>query len=126
MTRLRRLLPLVLTAALTTCSGTEPAGPGWLDVRLVSPATDDGGVMFAVRGAPIDSVRSSFPDLYTNRVGASEWDIIVLGDVSSAVVARLWVPDLDAAASYLATVEQVASGVTFAQRNPGPYSLAVE
>jgi hypothetical protein len=126
MTPLRRLLPLALTAALTTCSGTEPAGPGWLDVRLVSPATDDGGVMFAVRGAPIDSVRSPFPDLYTHRVGASEWEILVLGDVSSAVVARLWVPDLDAAASYVATVEQVASGVTFAQRAPGPYSLVVE
>jgi hypothetical protein len=126
MTRLRRLLPLALAAALTTCSGTEPAGPGWLDVRLVSPNTDDGGVMFTVRGAPIDSVRSPFPDLYTERVGASEWQVIVLGNVSSAVVARLWVPDLDAAASYAATVDQVASGLTFAQRAPGASSMVIE
>jgi len=72
MTRLRPLFPLALAVALGTCSGAEPAGPGWLDVRLVSPAADDGGVLFVVRGAPIDSVRSSFPDLYTDEVGASD------------------------------------------------------
>lgn len=126
MTRLRRLLPLALTAALITCSGTEPAGPGWLDVRLVSPNADDGGVMFVVRGGPIDSVRSPFPDLYTNEISASQWEVIVIGNVSSTVVARLWVPDLDAAPDYSATVEQVASGATFEQRATGAYSMVVE
>jgi hypothetical protein len=126
MMRLHRLFPLALTAALITCSGTEPAGPGWLDVRLVSPNADDGGVMFVVRGGPIDSVRSPFADLYTNQGGASQWEIIVVGNVSSTVVARLWVPDLDAAPDYSATVEQVASGVTYVQRAPGSYSMVVE
>lgn len=126
MTRGRSLVPLVLAALLTTCSGSEPAGPGWLHVRLASPVTDDGGVMFVVRGAPIDSVRSGFADLYTSHVGTSEWEIIVVGNVSSTVVARLWVPDLDAVARYSATVEQVASGVTFAQRAVDGYRLTVE
>lgn len=125
MTRLRLVFALALAVALTTC-GTEPAGPGWLDVHLVSPATDDGGVMFAVRGAPIDSVRSAFPDLYTNRVSASEWEVIVVGSVSSTIVARLWVPDLDAVARYSATIEQVASGLTYAQRAVGAYAMRVE
>jgi hypothetical protein len=126
MTRRRCLFPPVLAVLLATCSGAEPAGPGWLDVRLVSPTTDDGGVMFVVRGGPIDSVRSSLPDLYTHQVSASQWAVIVIGNVSSTVVARLWVPDLDAAPDYLATVEQVASGVTFEQRASGQYSLVVE
>jgi len=125
MTRLRLLLPVVLATALTTC-GTDPAGPGWLDVKLVSSATDDGGVMFTVRGAPIDSVRSTFPDLYTNRVSASEWEVIVVGNVSSTTVARLWVPDLDAVARYTATIDQVASGLTYAQRAVGDYSIRIE
>jgi len=124
--RVRRLFPLALAAVLATCSGAEPAGPGWLDVRFVSPTADDGGVMFVVRGAAIDSVRSSFPDLHTVQVDASEWRIIVLGNVSSTVVARLWVPDLDAVARYAVTVEQVASGITFAQRATAPYAMVVE
>jgi hypothetical protein len=126
MIRLRRLVPLALVAALTTCSGTEPAGPGWLDVRFVSPTVDDGGVMFVVRGGPVDSLRSSFADLYADRVSATEWRVIVLGNVSSTVVARLWVPDLDAVARYTATLEQVASGVTFAQRSTEGYGIAIE
>ena len=126
MRRLRRLLPVALVLALTTCKGTEPAGPGWLNVRLTSPAADDGGVMFVVRGGPIDSVRSTFPDTFTSRVSASEWKVIVVGNVASTTVARVWVPDLDAVAQYSATVEQVASGVTFAQRAVGGYGLTVE
>lgn len=126
MRRLALLLPVALAAGLTTCGGTEPAGPGWLNVRLTSPNADDGGVMFTVRGGTVDSVRSTFPDTYLNRVSQSETGIIVVGAVRSGVVARLWVPDLDAAAQYAATMEQVASGTTFEQRALTGYTLTVE
>lgn len=126
MRRLHRLLPILLVAGLATCKGTEPAGPGWLNVRLTSPTTDDGGVMFVVRGGSIDSVRSTFPDAFTSRVSATEWKVIVVGNVASTVVARVWVPDLDASAQYSATVEQVASGVTYEQRAVGGYAIGIE
>jgi hypothetical protein len=92
---------------------------------VTSPNSDDGGIMFVVRGGPIDSVRSPFADAFTRRLSASEWRLIVAGNVSSAVVARVWVPDLDAAAQYAATVEQVASGITYAQRATTSYALIV-
>lgn len=126
MSRPYRLLPILLVVGLATCKGTEPAGPGWLNVRLTSPTTDDGGVMFVVRGGSIDSVRSTFPDAFTSRVSATEWKVIVVGNVASTVVARVWVPDLDASAQYSATVEQVASGVTYEQRAVGGYVIGIE
>ena len=123
----RRLPLLLLLAGLTTCSdGAEPAGPGWLNVRVSSPHPDDGGVMFRVQGGPIDSVRAAFPDAFTSRVSASEWRVIVIGNVASAVVARVWVPDLDAVAQYSAVLEQAASGTTYAQRPTADYTLTVE
>lgn len=126
MRRLRWLLVPVVVAGIMTCSDAEaPAGPGWLEVRLSSPNGDDGGIMLVVRGGPIDSVRSPFANAFARRLSASEWRVIVAGNVTSAVVARVWVPDLDAAAQYAATVEQVASGTTYAQRATAGYALTV-
>jgi hypothetical protein len=126
MKRVYRLFAIALAVGLMTCSGSEPAGPGWLDVRLTSPNADDGGVMFTVRGARIDSVGSTHPDLFTNQVNEREWEVIVVGNVASTVIARIWVPSLDAAAQYSATLEQVASGTTFEQRALAGYSITVE
>jgi hypothetical protein len=121
--RLLRVLGLaLLLAALGTCEG--PPQPGWLQVRLVSPNGDDGGVLFAVSGGPIDSVRSSFPDFFSAQHGAT-WRMLVAGTPVSGVIAQIWVPDPSAAPVYTATVEQVAQAATYAQRSAGGYQLRV-
>jgi hypothetical protein len=127
MTSLRIAFVLTLAAGLLTCGESiEPAGPGWLNVVLDSPHADDGGVMFTVQGGPIDSVRSALPDVYDERVSATRWRMIVIGDLPSATIAQVWVPDADAASQYSATVEQAASAATFIQRSPGDYTLRIE
>jgi hypothetical protein len=127
MRYLRAVLMLSLAGGLLTCGESiDPTGPGWLNVVLDSPNLDDGGVMFTVQGGPIDSVRSSLPDVFDDRVSATQWRMIVIGDVPSAVIAQVWVPDADAASRYSATVEQAASATTFGQRSTGTYALRVE
>jgi hypothetical protein len=120
----RTLAGIALLAGLLTCGeSTRPAGPGWLDVHLTSPNADDGGVMFRVQGGPIDSVRSTLPHVFAQQISSFEWTVIVVGDVTSTVIAQVWIPDLDTADRYSATLEQAASGTTFVQRNLGGYSL---
>jgi hypothetical protein len=122
MKALRALGLLALVLALGTCA--DGPRPGWLEVRLVSPNADDGGVLFTVTGGPIDSVRSSFPDFYTQRQGDT-WHVLVAGAPVVGVIAEIWVPDVRAAASYGGTVEQVAHVSTYAQRATAGYQVSI-
>ena len=135
---MRPLLWILLATAATlalSCGDTDPSRPqpprdpvpGWLQVRLNSPYTDDGGIMFSVRGGQVDSIRSAYSDLFTSQVDSTSIRVIVAGDLSSGViVAEILVPDMESSANYLATVEQVAARETFLQREASGFSLAVE
>jgi hypothetical protein len=121
MTPLRFVGLAMLAAVLATCDGPHP---GWLEVRLVSPNTDDGGVLFTVSGGPIDSIRSPFPDFYSQGAGDS-WRVLVAGSPLANVIAEIWVPDIRVAASYGGTVEQAARVATYEQRPLVGYQVAI-
>jgi hypothetical protein len=123
MKLLRALGLAALVVALGTCDGPTP--PGWLQVRLVSPNTDDGGILFTASGGPIDSVRSPFPDFFFAKQGAS-WRMLVVGAPVSGVIAEIWVPDPGAAASYTGSVEQAARVTTYEQRPTGSYRISIQ
>jgi hypothetical protein len=111
-------------------SGPEPEPdpiPGWLKVRLDTPNADDGGIMFTVSGGAIESVRSSFLDLYVSQGSSTLKRIIVAGNLpNGTVLVELKVPDVQDAEDYSAIVDQVASGDSFVQRTASGYSLSVE
>ncbi len=125
---------LATTAFLLSCgdsnsSGPEPAPdpiPGWLKVRFDSPNTDDGGIMFTLSGAQIDSVRSAYPDLFVSGGNVSPKHIIVAGSLISGLLVEIKVPDVASVAEYTATVGQVAARETFQQRQVSTFSLVVE
>jgi hypothetical protein len=123
----RALPALLLAAGLSTCGDDSPGG-GWLRVRLSGPAGDIAGVLFSLGGGPIDSVRSSFPTLFTARPGDAATAIraVVGGDPVSGVIAEIWVPDLHGAALYAGQVEQVAARPAFGQRDPAGYQVTIE
>lgn len=101
--------------------------PGWLRIRLNSPNADDGGVMFRVSGARIDSIRSVYPDLFVAPGGASPLRVVVAGNLANgSVLAEIKVPDVQDVAEYAATVDQVASRATFQQRPASAFTLVVE
>lgn len=126
MRPIRALLLLGLAAGLVTCGETtEPSAPGWLIVRLSTPNTDDGGILFTISGGSVDSVRSSYPDLFIEK-DSLVTQVVVAGDIVAGGIVEIRVPDVTALGSYAATVDQVATRTTFAQRSPQQYSLAVE
>jgi hypothetical protein len=123
MKPLRVLGLAALVVVVGTCEGPRP---GWLQVQLVSPNANDGGVLFTVGGGPVDSVRSSFPDFYAQRLGEGDsWRVLVAGTPVANVIAEIWVPDVGVAASYTGTVEQVAHVSSYAQRPTAGYQLSI-
>ena len=115
---------------MSCTESTEPVPdptPGWLALRLWTPNTDDGGIIFTVSGASIDSVRSTYPDAFMTRTGSNAWRMLVAGDlIGGAVVAEVHVPDIAKASSYTGTIEQVAARApSFAQRSLSEYALTV-
>ncbi len=122
------LAGLVLAGGVVTC-GSEPVAPptpGWVNVRLTTPNLDDGGILFTVTGAQIDSVRSTFPNTFLRRESASSVRVVIVGNLAAGTVAQILVPSIGAAGTYGATVVEVATRGTFAQRPTAGYTLSVE
>ena len=133
MIHLRRLaIPTVLTLALVLACGDDPTSapaapiPGWLNVRLSTPHPDDGGVMFSVRGGPIDSLVSADYELMEVRESASARRMMLIGSIGSGIVARIRVPDIAKHGEYVVTVDQAAARGTYQQRDVSGYSASVE
>jgi hypothetical protein len=100
--------------------------PGWLKVRFNSPNGDDGGIMFTVSGARVNSVRSTHSDLFTYSIDSALVRVVVVGNLSTgSTIAEFQVPDVESVALYSATVEEVAA-TTFEQRQASSVTLTVE
>lgn len=125
MKTLRVILLAAVTAVTTTCGGIAEPTSGWVDVHLTTPNSGDGGIVFTVGGAQVDSVRSSFPNLFTRQVSDTSWHVLVAGSLTTGVIARIYVPDVNKLTSYMAAPVEVA-GQDFAQRSTTGYSLTVE
>jgi hypothetical protein len=129
----RRAVPAVavtaLAALLLTCGKgdpVQPPTPGWVNLRLTTPNTDDGGILFVVSGPQVDSVRSAFANTFLRREGAGSVRVVIVGSLSAGVIGQVLVPDTRAAAGYSATVVEVAARGTFAQRAVNGYAVTVE
>ena len=126
MSRGRRITALGFFAvALSTCGeSTTPTetGPAWVSLRLTTDETDAGGVLLTVRGV-VDSVRSSYPDVFDKRVGRFT-KIAVVGDLVPGVIAEIFVRDAVLASDYTVTVDEAAAR-TLEQRDAANYMVTV-
>lgn len=133
----RKLLLLAVLAAAYACGkdgvigpqaisppGTEPAVSGWLEIRLTSPNSDDGGIMFTVSGGPIDSLRSDHRS-FSAAADDATWRVLLTGRLSNGVIAGILVPDVGAAARYRPEIQQVAALESYAQRPLDGYRLQI-
>jgi hypothetical protein len=112
--------------ALAACSD-DAAAPfeGALNVRLTTPNSDDGAVLFTLSGGSLDSVVAVNDEIYSARSDARTIQVIVTGNLQNGPIARIYVPDVRQAGKYSATVEQVAARSSYLQRDPASYSLRV-
>jgi len=117
----------VVCLTLLTCgdSPTATAHQGWLQVRLTSTNTNDGGVLFTVGGGAIDSVRSSYQQFLSRREKTTLYRVVVGGSIANDVIAEVWVPDTRKASQYSATVLEAVVRGTYAQKEIAGMTLTV-
>jgi len=110
-----------LLGSLVACggdgTGPEPADPGPLTLRLTTPNSGDGAVLFEVSGGQIDSVVAAGYRLRAVGSGTGVRRVVVSGNVSSGPLASIWVPDVKLVSNYAAVVRDVAARNTYALRD---------
>lgn len=123
----RRRAVLLGLALVMACGGEKGVGPvaGELTLSLTTPHLTDGAVMLKVAG-PIDEVIPvGAYRVEAAPVAGGFMRIIVTGTITNGPLVRLRVPDVNAAATYLAIVEQAAHRQTFALLSTTEYQVAV-
>ncbi len=127
-----RALALSAVVMLASC-GEElppgppppPSGPGFLQVLLQTPRTNDGALLITLSGGPLDSLRVSQTTLLTAPPGVNDQQLIIAGDVRACVVLLFWVPERTNVANYRAVLNQVATRADFIQQSLTDYSLTI-
>jgi hypothetical protein len=124
MARLFQLVVLTGLVSLAGCSA-EPSAPvaATLALDFVSPARDDGAVLFTISGGPIDSVVAPGHRLYITRIDAATLRVILVGNVVSGHLGRVYLSDERRIPNYSAMINQVAARGTYLQRDPAGYAL---
>jgi hypothetical protein len=108
---------------------TGPTGPtaGTLTVTLDTPNADDGAILFGVTGPDMTQIAASDPALYFRYAqDGSEVTAVLVGDLADGALITFRVPDIDAAASYVATIDQVADQGNELRDPLAGYTLTVE
>ncbi|MGH7658670.1 MAG: hypothetical protein ACREL6_10590 [Gemmatimonadales bacterium] len=128
---MRRILErslLVVLGAIISCGGdgSGPSGPtpGNLTIQLNTSATNVGAVKFLIRGGTVSGVTSSY-STFDSPVPSGNHRVVVLGDLTAGTVATISVPDTRQAASYSATVEEVATRQTYALQSSGGFTMTI-
>jgi hypothetical protein len=122
-----RLRMAILLGVVSLGCSDDPSAPvaATLSLDFVTPASEDGAVLFTISGGPVDSVAAPAHRLYTTRVDASTLRVILVGNISSGTLGRLYLSDERRIPQYSASVNQVAARESYHQRDPATYHLAL-
>ena len=133
--RPRQAGAVVLAALTITCGkdsdngGTGPAedpiDPGFVNVTLATPNSNDGALLLTVSGGPIDSLTASAGTIFFASTGTNTFRVMVAGTIGDGPVVRFWMPDRRNVAQYVATLQQAAVRSTYEQQDISGYSLSI-
>jgi hypothetical protein len=100
---------------------------GVVEVALTTPASDDGAVLFTVRGSVTGAVEPARSDVlvFSHPTGDGGLRIAVFGHGLSGRLVRLPVPDVAEAPSYGLSIQEVAGPRNRLRADLGAYRLAV-
>jgi len=101
-------------------------GPGPLELQIATPNADDGALLLAVSGGPVDSVTSAEFEVASLEVSAGDYRVLIRGALHGGPVARLWVPDRGRGSAYVASVAQAVSRATYERREVAGYTVTVD
>lgn len=125
---------MVVASSLAACDDNEAgtlnlpeiSPPGWLDVRLTGASGNSEALLFEVVGGPTDSIVSGKHRVFTNAQTPDQLRVLLVGNLSNDVVAKIWVPNPSALDRYQIVLEQVAEGQEYQQESVSSYSLNLE
>lgn len=120
MRSIRILALSAFALTLAACGSSGPSGgnpvPGFLSLHYATNGATDGAVLFKVQGGPIDSVVSgAMVQNGSYVVNPSFTRVVVAGNITNGVIAKIHIPDVSTAASYTATIEQLSDRNNYAQ-----------
>lgn len=125
-----RFTLLAAVALGAACSNDPTSGApraGTLTLRLSTPRSDDGALLFEVSGPPIDTavVVNGSLQLFTRRADGSTVVGAVVGGLTNVALVTLRVPDVGAAGGYTARVLEVADRQNVLRTSLAGYALTV-
>jgi hypothetical protein len=109
--------------APTAATPSVDADPGLVEVRLTTPNTGDGAALLTISGGEVTAVESTHEQ--SSVVGKTKSSILVRGDLTTGVIARIKIPDRNRLASYSVTLDQVAAKSTYQQRSLQDYRVTL-
>jgi hypothetical protein len=118
---------LILSSLILSCNNgsTGPVG-GILQVHLRSAHGDDGAVLFTVTGGAVESVEAIAGTVHTAPIDANTLRVVVTGDLSSRLIARIHIPDVTQASHYSSVINDVAARNSYVVRDLSGYSISLE
>ncbi len=123
---------VIATSMLVGCENdvtplsSEDSVENWLDVRLTGTLEGSSALLFQVVGGPVDSVSSDKHTVFYSEQTSDELQVLLVGELTNDVVARVWVPDPSLSGQYSAVLEQSATVQGFRQQSVTGYSLNLE
>ena len=130
MSSLRRMFTIAAALLVGVSCSDDPVAGARADtviLRLTTPHTDDGAVLFEVSGPAIDSATADNASLrlFTRRVGETTIIGALVGAVTTGAEVTLRVPDGGVAAGYTARVLEVADRQNALRTSLAGYALTV-
>ena len=123
---------VIATSVLVGCENdvtplsSEDSVANSLDVRLTGTLEGSSALLFQVVGGPVDSVSSDKYTVFYSEQRSDELQVLLVGELTNDVVARVWVPDPSLSGQYSAVLEQSATVQGFRQQSVTGYSLNLE
>ena len=124
------ILLALLALTFGGCGSEPPTAvpvPGRLTLELVSPRSDDGGILMTVSGPGMSDVQvaSSAYGAYHRLASGSELRLAVIGRLASGPIITMAVPDIGKAGRYQATITEVANTQDVVAASLTGYSIKV-
>jgi len=123
---------VIATSMLVGCENdvtplsSEDSVANSLDVRLTGTLEGSSALLFQVVGGPVDSVSSDKYTVFYSEQTSDELQVLLVGELTNDIVARVWVPDPSLSGQYSAVLEQSATAQGFRQQSVTGFSLNLE
>ena len=109
----------------STGPGENTSNPGFVNVTLATPNSNDGALLLTLSGGAMDSLTASVGTIFFASTGTNTFRVMVAGTIGDGPVVRFWMPDRRNVAQYVATLEQAAVRSSYEQQDIGAYSLSI-